>query len=481
MLKSKLKVVFTKTLKTTLIFSYEIEKLKPFIKMRKLALLLVLSFTSNANAQWTTICNAGNGFVDNFENFNGELYATGFFNSICGTSCNYVSKFNGTTWQAVGNGFPNPGHHLKNIDSELYGVAYQPQIDSNWLYKFDGTNFNKMGEGTYLTTAIPGFSQTNNLYNVIQYEGKIVVSGEFDRVGNKQISGIMQWMGNEWDSLSSGFSGNIEGTAPVMYPHDLCLFGSDLIAGGNFKLAGGQIVNGIARWDGTQWFSMGDGFNSTVYAVCEFDGELYAGGDFTMSGGTQLNYIAKWNGTNWVDPGFGLFYNNASNYTFIHTLKVLNNKLVISGGFDRAVIGLDTMQCNAVVAFNGAIIDTLNGGAAGNEIEALALFDGQLFVGGGPSNSGSFVAKYELSSAGSSNLEPSDHITIYPNPTSGQFSISLPTNNAEICINDLYGQKIFDIQTLQKTTNVELLENGVYFVIIKTAQGSTLRKLVVNH
>jgi trimeric autotransporter adhesin len=456
--------------------------MKPMItiNMKKILLLTSILFSLNVKGQWTTICNTGNGFVDNFENFNGELYATGFFKTVCGTSCNYVSKYNGTNWQAVGNGFPNAGHHLKNIDSALYGVAYQPQIDSNWLYKFDGTNFNKMGEGTYLTTAVSGFSQTNNLYNIIKYNGNIIVCGEFDRVGSKHISGIMQWNGTEWDSLGSGLSGNINGTAPVMYPHDLCIFGNDLIACGNFKLAGVQIVNGVARWDGTQWHSMGNGFNSTVYAVCEFGGELYAGGDFTISGTTQLHSIAKWNGTDWIDPGFSLYYSNTSNYTFIHTLKVLNNKLFVSGGFDRAVAGSDTMNCQAVVAYNGTSIDTLKGGTTGYEIEALAIYNGLLFVGGGPTNSSSYIASYNLPTGINDIVELNTLVTIYPNPTSGQFTISLPTEKAEINITNIFGQNILKLNTTQKTTSFQLENNGLYNISIKTMQGVITKKLMLN-
>ncbi len=134
-----------------------------FKKAKQIVFTILVLFSTKVGAQWTTVCATGNGFVDNFENYNNELYATGFFNSIWGISCNYVAKYNGATWQAVGNGFPNAGHHLANIDSVLYGVAYQPNIDSNWVYKFDGTDFIKLGEGTYLSNAVVGFSQTNNI------------------------------------------------------------------------------------------------------------------------------------------------------------------------------------------------------------------------------------------------------------------------------------------------------------------------------
>lgn len=448
-------------------------------------IFIIILFTIDSRpsiAQWSSVCNTGNGFVDNFENYNGDLYATGFFTTICGTKCNYVAKYDGTNWQSVGNGFPNAGHHLSNIDNELYGVAYQPNIDSNWVYRFDGTNFIKVGEGTYLSNAKPGFSQTNNLYNIIKYKNKIIACGEFDRVGNKKISGIMQWDGIHWDSLSSGLLGNIPGTASVMYPHDLCTYGTDLIVSGNFKKAGGQIVNGIARWDGAQWLPMGQGFNSTVYAICVFNGELYAGGDFTLSGGTPLNYIAKWNGTNWENPGFSLFYINPNNYTFIHTLKVLDNKLFISGGFDRAVFGSNTMSCQSVASFDGTLLDTLGGGIkAGNEAEALAIYKGELYAGGGANNSNSYITKYNLP-VGLKDLHYSNQLlNIYPNPTNKEFTITLPNENTEVLITDVFGQLIYNRKQLKSKVTIEIDKAGFYIIYATNKHGILTTKLIVNN
>jgi len=442
-----------------------------------------LLFVTNANCQWITVCNTGNGFVDNFENFNGELYATGFFNTICGTSCNYVAKYNGNTWQSVGNGFPNSGHYLSTIDSILYGVAYQPNIDSNWLYQFDGTNFNKFGEGTYLTTAVTGFSQTNNLYKIIKYDSSIIVSGEFDRVGSKRISGVMKWSGTQWDSLGSGISGhNTLSTYPypIMYPHDMCIFNNDLIIGGEFEFAGGQIARSVARWDGTAWHPMGQGFNEAVYGLCVYNGELYAGGDFTMSGTTPLTYIAKWDGTNWVAPGFSLFYINPNNYTFIHTLKVLYNKLIISGGFDRAVIGTDTLQCQAVVAYDGATIDTLRGGIVGNEAEAVAGYSGLLFAGGGPTNTQSYIASYDLSSA-VQEIHNRATVNVFPNPTTSEIQITCDKTINEINVNNIVGQIIYTAKPKEKNTSFKLDINGIYFVTISSDKQTTTRKIIVTN
>jgi hypothetical protein len=76
------------------------------------------------------------------------------------------------------------------------------------------------------------------------------------------------------------------------------IWNGDLIAGGEFTTAGGQTVNSIARWDGSEWhpFTSGGqiGVNSNVSALTVWNGDLIAGGSFTMAGGQTVNRIAAW-------------------------------------------------------------------------------------------------------------------------------------------------------------------------------------------
>ena len=75
-------------------------------------------------------------------------------------------------------------------------------------------------------------------------------------------------------------------------------------------------------------------------------------------------------------------------------------------------------------------------------------------------------------------LEEAD-IHIYPNPTSGQFTISLSENNAAITITDMLGRPVKQLQATQQSTQLQLEDNGVYVVFIQTKDGISARKLIV--
>ena len=197
-----------------------------------------------------------NGTVVNCEYFNDTLYATGFFDRICGQPVGYIAKWENNSWQPSAISISDPGHALKAIDNKLYIARYEQSLDSNWLYVYDNGQLQTVGSGVFLTTA-SGFSALPNIYDVLKYDGKIVACGEFDRVGTDSIQGIMQWDGNQWNALGSGLSGNIINTSGVMFPHQLMVHNSELYVAGNFRYAGGIEVNGIAKWDGNQWAALG--------------------------------------------------------------------------------------------------------------------------------------------------------------------------------------------------------------------------------
>lgn len=83
--------------------------------------------------------------------------------------------------------------------------------------------------------------------------------------------------------------------------------GPALYAAGRFGAAGGETVNGIARWDGNAWGTLSgpagtgiDGlhFPAVVRALATYDDgngvALFAGGTFDTAGGLGSRNLARW-------------------------------------------------------------------------------------------------------------------------------------------------------------------------------------------
>lgn len=133
---------------------------------------------------------------------------------------------------------------------------------------------------------------------------------------------------------------------------------------------------------------------------------------------------------------------------------------------------------------NGYTAGTFNGTIAQEAtVPVNTLFTGTLTIN--DPNDKSFECSYPFSfSYGTLNTSVNELSTslqqIFPNPASGEFTVSLTTDYAEISITDMLGKEVINTQTTQKTMKLHLENNGAYIVYIKTKQGIAARKLIVN-
>lgn len=208
--------------------------------------------------------------------------------------------------------------------------------------------------------------------SIVTYDNMLVVGGSFSSINGATYPGlnnIAAWNDVDWISL-----GDING--PV---YALIVYDGDLIAGGDFTLAGGIAVSNIAVWNGTVWSGLGDGINGDVRTLAVYNGDLVAGGQFSMAGGTEANSIASWNGSSWAALGDGL--NASLLYWAAMAMTVYDGNLIVGGDFNTA----GGIAANKIASWNGSSWSTLGSGITGQSyyfVRALQVDGTNLLVGG---------------------------------------------------------------------------------------------------
>lgn len=202
--------------------------------------------------------------------------------------------------------------------------------------------------GTVLATAFQPNDQT------------IFMAGGFSG-SNSGItsSNIIAWIsgfaGYDWMSLGIGTNDTIR---------TLLLHENKLYIGGDFTLSEGESAPHVAIYDlGTgSWSAMG-ALDGDVHTLAVYNGAVYAGGKFT-------GFLARWNGSQWEDVGQGFMTGDG-----VRTLEVWNNKLVIGGNFSL-ITGAPRFN---VATYDGINMSSLGFGTP-TPVNDFAIHNGSLYA-----------------------------------------------------------------------------------------------------
>jgi hypothetical protein len=227
------------------------------------------------------------------------------------------------------------------------------------------------GAGTKAFSGIVG--------NLCMYNNNLIVGGAFDTVGNNiPTNSIAQWNGTLWNSIQTGPLG----------VYSLLEYNGALIAGaGEYGYSSSTIPGHygeiIGQWNGVFWDTIGSGIigvnNPRMLSLCNYQGDLYAGGYFQNGfSNTSYNDILKWNGTFW-DTLPGQYYIGE-----VDAMAVYNGKLYLGGKY------VDTFHY--ITAWNNTTF-SLPGKGVNGVVYALAVYNGKLYAGGTFDSAGGAPAK----------------------------------------------------------------------------------------
>jgi hypothetical protein len=156
----------------------------------------------------------------------------------------------------------------------------------------------------------------------------LYAGGQFNYMGGKRCRAAARWNGTEWDSLGKGLDYD-QGTFSGMV-NEILRYKGKIYYFGNFGMAGDNYCSAMATWNGTTWDQMTTSANGIIYGADVYQDTLYICGNFTQiatSTGTVFsNFAAKFDGTNWYPLSFP--YTNAGG---MHDIRAFKNKVYATG------------------------------------------------------------------------------------------------------------------------------------------------------
>lgn len=368
-------------------------------------------------AEWSSLdtpagdgLNGGVWAFSPFDDGGGEvLFVGGFFGGAGNITAKNIAAWDGSQWSSLtgtgGEGTDNLVEALAVYDDgtgpALYVAGWFETAGGvlvNKIARWDGSEWSALSgpSGT-------GVGGTNSVRALAVYDDgtgpALYAGGSFTTAGGLTVNDIARWDGDNWAPLSGSSGTGVNGTVEALTVYDDG-DGPSLIVAGSFMTAGGLTVNEIARWDGTEWYSIGKpsdpGFSYDVEALAVYnDGSgpaLYAGGHFAWAGRDNMfphvvNHIARWVGGDWIELDDGVAIGTPGGVRSLVPYTIgASHELIV--GVSTSVVG--SIPASNIGSWNGSRWSTL-AGPHGEGLSywplALTVFDDgagkALFAGGG--------------------------------------------------------------------------------------------------
>ncbi|MCC7395587.1 MAG: hypothetical protein IT455_00810 [Planctomycetes bacterium] len=247
---------------------------------------------------WSPVGATIGGLVTAGRSIAGDYVAVGLFKQIAGVEVASAARWDGVGWRPL---FAGSDGTVMALDADANGVIVAggdfqslAGVACNRIARFDGATWNALGGG--IDGPVEVVLACRN--------GDVVAAGPFFTASGISTQRIAQWRAGAgsvrtWQTMAGGVNGAVR--ALIELPN------GDVVATGEFTMAGGVPVPRIARWNGTVWSPLGAGLDlAGTRLLLDADGSLIVGGMFTSAGGVPANNIARWDGSSWSSLGAGV-------------------------------------------------------------------------------------------------------------------------------------------------------------------------------
>ncbi len=336
--------------------------------MRKIfTTLFILFIALTIRAQsWQDVGGGLNSSSHGMCNWNGMLIDGGSFNSPCGR----VAGWDGTTWNCFGSGVGLVARDAIEFNGDLIVVGdfwnvNQPCVGCNGVARWDGTSWTPLGTGV-----------NNDVLCATIWNGQLVIGGDFTQADGVPSDRIVVWNGTNWYSLG-GFTTSFGNDVRA-----LAVYNGELWAGGDFNNVNGCTpCDGVVKWDGTAWVGGGagvdipGGVDSTVRVlyVNNAENRLYLGGHFTnIAGCTGCSGVAVYDGSVWYPLGQGV-------NDYVRGISFYNGRIIVGGNFNDA----SGTPANKIAKWNYSTSTWSAMGTGMNDyVKAMGVYNGTFYAGG---------------------------------------------------------------------------------------------------
>jgi hypothetical protein len=268
-----------------------------------------------SQSEWRNglVCNIG-GVWDTLGVFDGAvtcavqygdtLFVAGHFDGVDGEPMGRILGYTGGTWASFSEPENRGAFNLKKINGELFRLSAAGTLHGQ---PTTGVSVRQGGQWVPIGN-LPSPDTPNGahwLFDIIEYNGQLVVTGSINATTGYDVF-ILE--GEDWVPLGGGLVGWNS------FGYRLAVYQDDLYVGGSMSMAAGDVGQNIIRWDGNQWHPLGSGVQvapnnfgtaGSVRDMVVHNGELWVCGGFRYAGGVPAQMIARWNGSQWCSVGDG--------------------------------------------------------------------------------------------------------------------------------------------------------------------------------